>query len=399
MLDRTPHARMAIEGHRRQGAALLQQQSKTAQVTSHRTEAGERPEPEWQKAEHRYQLLLTTIAERVWRFELAPALDIEEAPEVLAAALLRRARMVECNPPFSQSAESTPPSLGLWLSDVLMGTYPEQLQLLEHFVSSGFRLVDVKTTEWDASGQPHSVLTNLVGIVEDDRLVGLWGAQRSINPAQNLERQPHLFSRQLSESVTLVNREGTILFESPGMEQSLGVIANARKGRNLFDEVHPGDVLALREVLDQVVLTPGATSPILKVRERRANGIWKPFALVLSHLADVPGPPVIAMSMLDLGNRRGRTEKPTPTEETGIRRARAKGICRKQRELLESSWKDVLTTIGGYAQMGLETCGARSSTSEDLQKILDIVQNASEMVRQKLESKSAEQMVRTRRAS
>lgn len=296
MPERTSLARDVHEGFRSPGWAPL---SGAEHAASPRTEHERLPD--WQRAEERYRLLLTTIAERVWRFALTPPLELRGEPRGLAAAMLRRARLVECNPPWAHEPDDagaeTPPSL--WLSDVLMGTYTEQLDLLERFVRSEFRLVDVRTTEWDRTGHARTVFTNLVGMVECGQLQGIWGAQRPVEADQPLERLPVQFSETLPDDVTLLDEHGVILFESPSMEQRLGYSARGRSGDRVYDHVHPEDSEALREALAEVRLTPGSTGPVVKLRARHADGQWQPRAAVVRHLAAIPGPPLLALSLLE----------------------------------------------------------------------------------------------------
>lgn len=372
---------LAMDGHEgttRPGwAPTLQSLSAAAHAPLTSTESHL---PDWQQAEHRYQILLSTIAERVWRFSLRPALPLDCEPEVVATAILRRARLVECNPAWTHvSGEEAPDDIsGLWLPDVLMGTYPEQMELLCEFVRSGFRMVDVRTTEWDRTGRPIGVLTNLVGIIEDGRLSGLWGAQRPLAPDAALDRTPHVFSRGLSDHVTIIDREGRILFESPGMESVLGYGDGDRKGQDLFGHIAIEDTAGLREVFAQVLLTPGSTGPLTVVRARHREGTWRSHAIVVSHLDGIPGPPLLALSVLDV-TAHARSE-PAPVEAP----AAAEAVAPSWHDELQAKvceLNNVLTVISGHAQFGQQGGLRRSQITRHLKTIEQAAARASGVVR------------------
>ncbi|MEQ1833043.1 MAG: PAS domain S-box protein [Candidatus Eisenbacteria bacterium] len=344
--------------------------------------------PDWQLAEHRYHILLSTIAERVWRFSLTPSLPLDHEPEVLATAILRRARLVECNPAWTHLSgeEAADDISGLWLPDVLMGTYPEQMELLSTFARSGFRLVDVRTTEWDRTGRPIGVLTNLVGIVEDGRLSGLWGAQRPLTPETTLDRTPHVFSRGLSDQVTIADRDGRILFESPGMECALGLAEGERRGQDLFAHVAPEDIAGLRDAFDQVLLTPGATGPLTVVRARHRDGDWRSHAIVVSHLDGLPGPPLLALSVLDVTPR--AHSETSGLEDLAPGEPAASGSAAEPLHELVCELNDILTVIAGHAQLGLQNAAPRSRMARNLKSIEQAAARASGVVRSLAESRA-----------
>jgi hypothetical protein len=329
-------------------------------------------EPAWQHAERRYQLLLTTIAERVWRFEIAPALAIGGDPGNLATAILRRARLVECNPPYAHVEQSPGCHCpGLWLSDVLLGSFTEQQALLTAFIAGNFRMVDVQTLEWDHEGRPVNVLTNMVGIIQDGRLAGLWGAQRALDRGAHLERSPRAWNREPSESVTITDADGRILFESPAMERALGVSDSARKGGDAFAGIHPEDVAALREVFQQTRANSGASASVARVRLMHQNGKYTQRAVVVHHLVDVPGPPLMALSVFDLPSE----PRPAHMHVFGEPDGREDTLPAAIHQL-----NNLFTVITGHAQLALRRTHKDEPLAHDMQAVVDAVRRASGVV-------------------
>lgn len=331
-------------------------------------ESGQGPEPAWQEAERRYQLLLTTISERVWRFDIAPSLAIDGDAETLATAILRRARLVECNPPYAHVEQSPGCHCpGLWLSDVLLGSFAEQQTMLSAFIAGNFRMVDVQTLEWDHQGRPIRVLTNMVGIIQDGRLAGLWGAQRALDRGAYLDRSPRAWSREPSESVTITDASGRILFESPAMERALGYGDAARKGADVFAGIHPEDADTLREVFGQTRTDVGSSASMVRVRLRQRNGRYLQRAVVVHHVVEVPGPPLLALSVFDL---------PTDPRPLGVV---AGGEPDGREDTLRVSihqLNNLLTVITGHAQLALRRSNKDESLAHDMQSIVDATRRA-----------------------
>lgn len=329
-------------------------------------------EPAWQQAERRYQLLLTTIAERIWRFEIAPSIAIDGEPDVMATAMLRRARLVESNPPYAQLEHGPACGCpGLWLSDVLLGSLAEQRATLRAFIEGHFRMVDVQTLEWDHRGRPVRVLTNMVGIVEEGRLVGLWGAQRALDREAQLDHAPRTMSREPSELVIITDAEGRILFESPAMERVLGRQDSVRKGTDLFAGIHPDDVVPLREVFAQASTDTGANAAVARVRFQHRSGVYLVRAAVVHHVTEVPGPPLLALSVFDLPS-----DPPvTVACSTGSSHEFLISLRRTVHQL-----NNLLTVITGHAQLALRRASKDESLAHDMHSIVDAARRASGVI-------------------
>src|SRR5262245_32501821 len=59
-----------------------------------------------------------------------------------------------------------------------------------------------------------------------------------------------------ADVIALVDREGTIIYSTPGSGRLLGYTAEEMTGRSAFDFVHPGDVAQARDLLASLLEKP-----------------------------------------------------------------------------------------------------------------------------------------------
>ena len=86
--------------------------------------------------------------------------------------------------------------------------------------------------------------------------------------------------RDTTDIVTMLAPDGTIAYESPALERSLGYPVSSRIGRPFETYVHPDDVSVLRESLAAVAPRPWATDGA-QVRVRHQDGSWRHVRLSL----------------------------------------------------------------------------------------------------------------------
>jgi signal transduction histidine kinase len=97
-------------------------------------------------------------------------------------AFYQYAYLAECNDAmarmygFSEANEL----IGARLGDFLVRSDPQNLAYLRAFVEADYRLVDAESHELDRYGNARYFLNNLVGNIEDGRIVRAWGSQRDI---------------------------------------------------------------------------------------------------------------------------------------------------------------------------------------------------------------------------
>jgi PAS domain S-box-containing protein len=104
-------------------------------------------------------------------------------------------------------------------------------------------------------------------------------------------RQVSEYFRELIEHVldliTVIDREGNILYQNPSVTRVLGYRPEEVSGRNALEFIHPDDLQRVRDSLTEVLQTRGVTSSI-EYRVRHKNGSWRIVEAIGNNLLDTP---------------------------------------------------------------------------------------------------------------
>jgi PAS domain S-box-containing protein len=150
-----------------------------------------RAEDALRHAEERYRAFIAQSTEGIWQFELEQPAPVDLPPAELAERLFRDGYLAECNDAMAQmyGFRSAREIIGARLDSLLVRSEPKNLEFLHAFVASGCRLTDVESHERDRDGHPKIFLNNMIGIIEDGRMVRAWGTQRDVTEQRRLEEQ------------------------------------------------------------------------------------------------------------------------------------------------------------------------------------------------------------------
>ena len=177
----------------------------------------ERAEAARRAGEERYRRFVQMSGEGVWRYDLLPPVPAGLPEDELVAALFERARVGECNDEFARQHgySRAPDVLGRRLSELMQAAQTDQLEFLRCFVRSGFRVADLVTRGSGPEGQETWALNSLVGIIEQNWVVCIWGTRRDITA----ERRAQLaLQRSEAEFRAIFDRApvGIVLLDSAG---------------------------------------------------------------------------------------------------------------------------------------------------------------------------------------
>ncbi|HSS52623.1 MAG TPA: ATP-binding protein [Thermoanaerobaculia bacterium] len=143
------------------------------------------------ESQERYRAFIEQSSEGIWRFELAEPIPIDLPADEQIELAYKHGVLAECNRVMAQMYGFADESeiLEARLGQLLPDTDPHNLKYLRNFVESGYRLTGAESHELDAEGNPKIFLNNLVGVVEDGRLVRAWGSQLDITEQRRLEEE------------------------------------------------------------------------------------------------------------------------------------------------------------------------------------------------------------------
>jgi two-component system, cell cycle sensor histidine kinase and response regulator CckA len=140
-------------------------------------------------SQDRYQTLIQQTAEGIWRIELPEPVSVNLPTDEQIDRFYAQGELAECNDAMAQmygfgsAAELT----GARLADLLPRSDPRNLEFLEAFIRSGYRLTDAESHELGRDGEPRFFLNNLIGILSQGHLVRAWGSQRDITGLKKAE--------------------------------------------------------------------------------------------------------------------------------------------------------------------------------------------------------------------
>ena len=178
------------------------------------------------ESEERYRRFISQVSEGVYRFETNVPMDtglpLEEQVDFIYDHML----IAECNDAFLKmyGLSNEDEMIGRGHLDFHGGRNNEiNRNALRAFVKNGYRVEDTLTEEIGASGQKIYFSNNSIGILENNKLVRMWGTQYDITDRIKDEHVQHvlysisnaaLSSISLSELIEFISKEIGKLLDS-----------------------------------------------------------------------------------------------------------------------------------------------------------------------------------------
>ena len=150
--------------------------------------------------EDRYRAFVENSSEGIWRFELREPVSINLPVDEQIEHFYRHGYLAECNDAMAAmyGFESAAEIVGAKLEDLLVRDDPNNVEYLRGFVRSGYRMTEAESHEVDREGNSKYFLNNLVGIIEDGKLLRGWGTQRDITERKHAEELLRRSAKQLA---------------------------------------------------------------------------------------------------------------------------------------------------------------------------------------------------------
>ncbi len=225
--------------------------------------------------------------------------------------------------------------------------------------------VEVSASATELSGRPA-----VLGIFRDIR--------DRLEAAAVLRRSEDRFSyliENLSDVITVVAVDGTMIYQSPSIERVTGYRPSELLGRSLLALLHPEDEPAVRAALERVTLNAGSAAPP-EFRFRRKDGSWVWLESVGNNLLNDVAVGGIVVTSRDVTDRRGLEEQVRQAQKMEAVGRLAGGIAH--------DFNNLLMVIQGYAEIVLQEESASPAVRKSVETILRTTASAASLTRQLL---------------
>jgi len=111
-----------------------------------------------------------------------------------------------------------------------------------------------------------------------------------------------------SDLITILDKHGIILYESPASRKMLGYEPDELTGHGLFEFLHLDELRPMRATFSQLTETPGQTTPI-EMRFRHKDGSWKSLEALAQNMLHNPAVGGIVVNSRDVTERKQREQE------------------------------------------------------------------------------------------
>ncbi len=199
-------------------------------------------------SETRYRSFVEQSSEAIWSFELDEPVDLALESAAVLELAWQYGYLAECNDAFARmyGFERASEMIGMRLWQIMNRDDDHVQAYLLDLVGANFRVSDAESVEADRDGHTHIFLNNLTGIIENGRLLRVWGTQRDVTRQRAAERELRESEnrfRSLFDAAPVplgIGRDQSVLYVNCALCELLGYPnPDAMIGRPITDFVAP----------------------------------------------------------------------------------------------------------------------------------------------------------------
>lgn len=273
----------------------------------------------------RPQMLGDAIAGRVWSFrDVTARLEAEDALRKSEARYRRLfeesrhaiyitkrdGRFVDANPAALQMFGFTADDIGTASTQALYVDPEQRREFVRRIEDQGSVEAHPVRLRARDGREMDCVITSTVIRDETGAIIGYQGIVEDVTArieAERALRESELKFRSLienaSDTITVLDPSGQIVFESPSLYRVLGYTPEMLVGRNVFEFIHPDDQPATMQEFHRLVSTPGSVVK-LELRFLHGNGSWRTLEAVGRNLLSEPIIRGLIVNARDISDRK-----------------------------------------------------------------------------------------------
>ncbi len=196
----------------------------------------------------RYNHFVNEAIEGFFRLMPEKPISLAGTPDRIAGNIMEQMVLTECNDTFAALYGSATSDLGgKTIGELHGGCGPfRNKEDVARFVEDGCKFINVESVKQDPGGSRLNLVNDVIGIIEDNQLVGIWGAQRNISQQKrekaelgNQVRFMHRILNTLPADVHVKDTRCRYLYASKKMADRTGIAQEEWIGKTI-NEVIPG---------------------------------------------------------------------------------------------------------------------------------------------------------------
>ncbi|HET6821536.1 MAG TPA: PAS domain S-box protein [Anaerolineales bacterium] len=197
------------------------------------------------ESEERYRFIVENTSDGIWWVELTQPMPVSLSEEEQVDWYYKHAVMRQCNLGLARmyGYDSIDKVVGLPMRVLMPREIPSNVEMLRQFVRSSYRLVDAETRETGSDGRELVFLNNMVGIIENGKLIGEWGTNRDITERKQAEealRVSEALYRTIARSIPgggvyVVDKDFRYLVAEGPVTEAFGLSREMLEGRTVME--------------------------------------------------------------------------------------------------------------------------------------------------------------------
>jgi hypothetical protein len=200
------------------------------------------------ESEQRYQAFITQNADAMWRIEFETPISTSLSEDEQIENIYRCGYLAECNDALARllGYEKASQLIGTGFEELARHADPRLREDLRSAIRSGYRFDTVETKPVDENGRARHLLRTQWCIVEDGKLLRIWGTFRDLTELKRAEEALQASEQRLSEVLesmhlltVMLDGDGSITMCNDYMLLLTGWRREEIVGKNWFDLMVP----------------------------------------------------------------------------------------------------------------------------------------------------------------